>query len=172
MTEAVAALLGALIGAAGGLAGGSFAALASLRASQTAARAALAPTIHGLACERIRMRVAIGTPEYLEARRDFERRWSELPIQQRILCPSRRVEGLLSLVRATAEDESSPPDDLLNLAGQALEKVTRMISAYSHHIFAWRARRAEAKILRDWLASEESHVLAEAVRSKLAVLAQ
>jgi hypothetical protein len=118
------------------------------------------------------MRVAMGTPEYLEARRDFEQRWSELSIQQRILCPSRRIEGLLSLVRATAEDVSSPPDDLLNLAGQALEKVTRMIGAHSHHILAWRVRRAEAKILYAWLASQESCVLAEAVRSKIDALAQ
>ncbi len=39
VTEGTSVILGALVGAAAGLAGGGFAALASLRASQLAARA-------------------------------------------------------------------------------------------------------------------------------------
>jgi hypothetical protein len=167
MTEATAALIGALIGAMGGVAGGFFGAIASLRASQTAARAPIAPTLHRLAVLLIKLRVTKGTPEYDEIRRDFESQWSELAIQQRILCPSKRIEGLLALVWATTRDTSSKPDDLLTLAGQSLDKITRMVGAHSQHLFRWKAHRTEKEIICDWLASLESKILSSAARAEL-----
>jgi hypothetical protein len=91
VTEGAAVLLGSLVGAVAGLAGGSFAALASVRASQLAARAVLGPVLQGIADTVISMNATKGTDAYLGARREFERGLSEFSIQQRILCPSDRI---------------------------------------------------------------------------------
>ncbi|MDP2651671.1 MAG: hypothetical protein Q8O94_00865 [bacterium] len=170
MSPEVAALLGATIGAVTGLTGGGFAALAALRASQLAARAPLGLILSGIANTLIQLRVTEGTTDQLDALREFDRKWSELSIHQRILCPSTRIERLLSLLLATARSQKDRPDDLLNLAAQTLEKVTRMVGAHSRHLFRWRASREELKIIRTWLASQESQVLSEEVRQKLSQL--
>jgi hypothetical protein len=170
MTEATSALLGALIGAAAGLAGGGFAALASLRASQSAARATLGPVLQKIADTIIGMNATKGTNEYRVIRREFERRWSEFAIQQRILCPSERIANLMELVRAVAKNQSEPPEALLDLAGQTMEKVTQMLGAHYNHLFRFRARREEAGIVRRWLKSEQAKGLSEAVRTRLAAL--
>lgn len=170
MTEGTAAILGALVGAAAGLAGGGFAALASVRASQLAARAVLGPVLLKIRDAIVWMNVTKGTEEYLPARKEFERAWSEFSIQQRILCPSERIANLMELVLVVGRNESDPIQAVLNLASQTIEKVTRMVGAYSNHLFRFRAQKEEVKIMRDWLKSDQATLLSEAVRSKLAEL--
>ncbi len=167
MTEVQAALLGALIGALSGLAGGGFAALASLRASQTAARLPLCSTLFGIAEALIRLRIASENDERTSARLDFEKKWNEFSIQQRILCPSRCIEALSSLILAAARNQSENPEDLLNLSGQVLEKITRMVGAHSNNLFRWRAKKQEIDIIQNWLNSPESQILSANVRSEL-----
>jgi hypothetical protein len=168
LNEATAALLGALIGAAAGIAGGAFAAIASLRASQIAARAPLGPILHQISNALTRLRVTRSTSEYADAQMEFQRRWNEFSIQQRILCPSKRIGNLMDLIRATAADNRSEDRDaLLLLAGQTMERVTRMVAAHSNHLFRCCARREEAKIVQDWLASPEGRNLGDAVRANL-----
>lgn len=171
MTEATSVVLGALVGAVAGLAGGGFAALASLRASQLAARAPLGPVLHKISNALIRLSATKGTTEYLEARREFESRWSEFSIQQRILCPSEKIANLMELVGAIGRNESDPPQVLLNLAGQTMAKVTQMVGAHSNSLFRFRARREEARIIHRWLDSDQAKLLSEAVRTKLKALA-
>ncbi len=170
LSPEVAALLGAVIGGVAGLAGGGFAALAALRASQLASRAPLGLILSGIANTLIQLRVTTGTSDQLDVQREFKQRWSELSIQQRILCPSTKIESLLSLLLATGRSQKDRPDDLLNLAAQTLEKVTRMVGAHSRHLFRWHAGREEVDIIRDWLASQESQVLSKEVRQKLSQL--
>jgi len=170
MTEATSVILGALVGAVAGLAGGGFAAIASLRASQLAARAPLGSILHEISNALIGMNATRNTPSYWEPRRKFERRWQEFSIQQRILCPSERISSLMDLVRAIGRNESDPPEALLNLAGQTMEKITQMVGAYSNSLFRFRARREEARIIRRWLASEQAKLLSEVVRKQLAKL--
>lgn len=172
MTEAASALLGALIGAVAGIAGGGFAAVASLRASQLAARAPLGPILHkiGNALTLIKTDARRGTPEYLVPRIAFERRWNEFSIQQRILCPSDRIANLMEIVRAIGRNESDPPEVLLDLAGQTLEKITQMVGAHSDSLFRFRARREEARIIRRWLESAPANSFSAAVRTRLAAL--
>jgi len=74
MTEATSVILGALVGAVAGLAGGGFAAIASLRASQLAARAPLGSILHEISNALIGMNATRNTPSYWEPRRKFERR--------------------------------------------------------------------------------------------------
>ena len=170
MNEATSVIIGALVGAAAGLAGGGFAALASLRASELAARAPLGPVLHEISNALIAMNAAKGTVAYWEPRREFERRWSEFSIQQRILCPSERIANLMDLVRAIGRNESDPPEALLNLGGQTMEKITQMVGAYGNSLFRFRARKEEARIIRRWLESKPAELLSEVVRTKLAAL--
>lgn len=170
MTEAAAVIAGALVGAVAGLAGGGFAALASLRASQLAARAPLGRLLHEISNALIGMHATKGTQEYWEPRREFERRGNEFSIQQRILCPSERIANLMELVGAIGRNESDPPEALLNLAAQTIEKITQMVGAHGNSLFRFRAKREEARIIRRWLESEPAKVLSEQVRTKLRAL--
>ena len=95
-----AALLGALIGAVGGLAGGAFAALASLRSSQIAARAPLAEKIHTVAAGIAKLQASLGTGDENQNRMGFEVAWNDLATHAKILCPSRRIEEILGLILA------------------------------------------------------------------------
>jgi hypothetical protein len=171
MTETQAVLAGAVVGAAAGIAGGLFGAVASIRASQVAARAPLASTLHKIGNTLIDLRVASGPEQRCEALRDFERSWNEFSIQQRILCPSRRIETLSGLLRATARNKVDAPEDLLRLAGQALEKVSRIVGAHSRHLFRFCALREESQIVTSWLAEEsqadDNQKLSAKVRSTL-----
>ena len=169
-SEVQAALLGGMIGALAGLAAGGLAAFAAVRASQLAARAPLGPILCGIADTLIQLRVTAGTIQRDDIEIEFERRWKEFSVHQRILCPSARIESLLSLLLAVARSQKDHPDDVLNLAAQTLEKVTRMVGAHSRHLFRWRATLEESKIMRTWLASTESKVLGEEVRKKLSQL--
>jgi hypothetical protein len=171
MTEAASVIIGALVGAAAGIAGGGFAALASVRASQLAARAPLGLVLHQMGNALISMSVTKGTEDYWEPRREFERKWNEFTIQQRILCPSDRIASLMALVGAIGRSDKDPPESLLDVAGQTLEKITQMVGAHSNHLFLFRARREEARIIRRWLASDQSKVFNDTVRTKLAALA-
>jgi len=170
VTEGTSVILGALVGAVAGLGGGGFAALASLRASQLAARAPLGSVLHEISNALVAMNATKGTNEYWVPRREFERRWSEFSIQQRILCPSERIANLMSLIGAIGRNESDPPEALMNLAGQTMEKITQMVGAYSNSLFRFRARREEARIIRRWLESEPAKLLSEPVRRNLAAL--
>jgi hypothetical protein len=116
------------------------------------------------------MNATKGTDAYLDARREFERGLSEFSIQQRILCPSDRIANLMDLLRAIGRNQTDPIEAVLNLAGQTLEKVTRMVGAHSNRLFLYAAKREEAKIIRLWLKSEQATLLSEAVRQKLAAL--
>jgi hypothetical protein len=167
LTEGTAVIVGGLIGAVAGLAGGGFAALASLRASQLAARTPLGLVLREISNTIISMNVTKGQPEYLKHRRRFERKWHEFVIQQRILCPSERIGNLMALVLQVGRNESDPPEALLNLAGQTLEKVTQMVSAHSNTLFRFRARRQEARIIQRWLTSKDAELLSEPVRANL-----
>ena len=170
MTEAISVIIGAAIGAVAGIAGGGAAALASLRASQLAARAPLGPVLHELSNTIIAMNSTKGTPDYWEPRREFERKWNEFSIQQRILCPSDRISNLMELVRVIGRNENDPPEALLNLAAQTLEKITQMVGAYGNSLVRFRARRQEVRVIKRWLASEPSNLLNEALRAKLKAL--
>jgi uncharacterized membrane protein len=168
--EGEAALLGALIGAVAGLAGGAFAAFAALRASQVAARAPLTKILTRISNTLILLQAITGDEQRFEVEYQLERQWSELAIHQRILCPSKRMENLLALLLAIGRNRRDHPEDLLKLAGQTLEKVTYLIAAHSGHVFRWRAKLEESKIIRNWLMSDKSRVLNEATREKLARL--
>jgi hypothetical protein len=175
MTEAMAVIVGAVVGMVGGLAGGGFASLASLRASQLAARAPLGLTLSEISGALVRVRTSVAANDAVDlqyaALSEFEGKWRLFSIQQRILCPSERIENLMDLVRETTKREGVPSDALLNLAGQAVDKVTRMIGAHSNRLFSFKARKDEAKIIRRWLMSPESQILSDIVRSKLTALA-
>ncbi len=173
MNEATAVLVGALVGAAAGLAGGGFAALASLRASQLAARAPLGPILHGLSQALVRVRTTQpDRSDYWEAQREFELRWNEFSIQQRILCPSNRIAELMSLIQAIGRNESDPPKQLLNLAGQTMEKITQMVAAHGNSLFRLRAWGQERRIIRYWMKSKQAEELSEPIRKRLSQLAQ
>jgi hypothetical protein len=76
----------------------------------------------------------------------------------------------MELVGAIGRNDKDPAESLLNVAGQTLEKITQMVGAHSNHLFQFRARKEEARIIRRWLASEQSKVFNDAVRTKLAAL--
>jgi hypothetical protein len=76
----------------------------------------------------------------------------------------------MDLVRAIGRNESDPPEALLNLGGQTMEKITQMVGAYGNSLFRFRARKEEARIIRRWLESKPAELLSEVVRTKLAAL--
>ena len=51
----------------------------------------------------------------------------------------------MDLVRAIGRNQSDPTDAVLNLAGQTLEKVTRMVGAHSNHLFRCGAQKERSK---------------------------
>ena len=171
MNEAYAALFGALIGALAGLAGGGFAALASLRASQVAARAPLGGLLHELTTQLVKARAALGQPDEDRAVADFEQKWAQFAVHQRILCPSRRIEELSNLLRSELQRADLSADARLHLAGQAVEKLCRMVGAHSSHLLRACASRNEGRIVATWLESEQSNLLSADARSQLEKLA-
>ena len=159
MPDVAIALLGALIGAAAGLGGGAVAALASLRASQIAARAPLAAKIHVTSKRIVKLRTAIGTPDYDEHRVAFEEAWNDLASHQKILCPSTRIEDVLSLLREVARHDPSDEEEAnaeVALAGEALGRVADMIAAHSKHLLRVVAIHEERRILSSWVDDESS----------------
>ena len=73
----------------------------------------------------------------------------------------------MALVNAIGKNESDPPEALLNLAGQTIEKVTQMVSAHSNTLFRFRAGREEARVIRRWLASKDAELLSQPVQTEL-----
>ncbi len=45
-------------------------------------------------------------------------------------------------------NQSDPPEALLNLAGQTIEKITQMVGAHGNSLFRFRARGEESRIIR------------------------
>jgi hypothetical protein len=171
VTEAAAVIAGALVGAVSGIAGGSFAALTSFRASLVTARAPLGQILHDISRSLIRMHSAQTMSEQVEARTAFEIEWNKFAIQQRILCPSERIGSLMDLVRSVVKRESDNLSDLSNLAGQVVDKISRMVGAHSNRLFRFQARIDEARIIKEWMKSAESQFLSEPLREMLMHLA-
>lgn len=120
----------------------------------------------------INLHVVLGTPDSARAVRDFEEEWNNLAVHQRILCPSDRIGRLLDLVRTAARQIDQEPDLVLGLAGQVLDKVSRMIGCHSNRLFRWSARRDESSVLKNWLATKDSDVLSPEFRKRLVELAK
>ena len=110
MNETVAVLVAVAIGAVAGLAGGGFAALASIRASQVAARASLAPKLHELSNAIVSLQGAIrsGAQEEAEAKKNLECVWNDFAVHQRILCPSQALERLAYARAAECQADHDP----------------------------------------------------------------
>jgi hypothetical protein len=133
------ALIGAGVGALAGIGGSVVGALASLRASQLAARIPLAEKIHQLSQAVVKLTVATGKPDYSDRMADFQIAWNDLIVHEKILAPSRHLHLLAELVRDAAIDRSLAPGVFPTLAGEALNASTDIIAAYSGHMFRWRA---------------------------------
>ena len=168
-TEVEAALLGAAIGGLAGLSGGAFAALASIRASQAATRAPLARLLHLLTVRIIALRVAPGDQRSV-AMNNFEEAFNEFSIHQRILCPSRRISVMCDLLRREFKNPDLDADTTLRLAGQAIERLGRMVGAHSVYLFRWRTSLFEIGIVQEWLKDPQSEVLSASARSELGTL--
>jgi len=167
MTEGQAALTGALIGALAGLAGGAFAAVASIKASQLAARTSLAELLHDLSNRLISEYGALSSSDSDLAIEEFEQQWNRFAVHQRILCPSRTIDQLTGLFRSEFHRDDLTPETKLALAGQIQEKVAQMIGAHSTHLTRRRVCSAERRILREWLAAEPSSLLSAQARERL-----
>ena len=169
MNETTAALLGGAIVAIAGLAGGGFAALASIRASQIAARAALAPKLHKLARAIVHLSGAAGTNDETRRLGVLEIDWHDFSVHQRILCPSKTLEVLADLMRRTTKEYKNYAwEDLAKIAGQIQEKAARIVGLHSAHLFGFRARWQEKKVITDWLAGEAHGLLGDELRQKMA----
>ena len=170
MSATVAALVGAAIGAVAGLAGGAFAALASIRASQLAARAILAPKLHELSNAIVTLRGTMGLePEdELRAKKNLERAWNDFAVHQRVLCPSKAIEVLAYILRTAAFEEGYTLQAVATIAGQAQDKVARIVGLYSEHVFRFRARQEEKEVIAAWLAGEARGWLSDGLRKKVA----
>jgi len=171
MSEVYAALLGALIGALAGLAGGGLASIASLRASQVAARAPLGQILYEFGACVVKLRGSLDPLEEDTYKRDIELKWNEFAIQQRILCPSERLSVLWELLRSELKRPEMRGDAAVHLFGQMQEKASRMVGANSSHLFRWQARQSEAEVLSTWLAADQSELLSGSTRARLEDLA-
>ena len=76
----------------------------------------------------------------------------------------------MDLLRAVGRNQSDPPEALLTLGGQTMEKITQMVGVHSNTLFRFKARRQEAQIIRQWLKSKDADLLSEAVRANLRAL--
>lgn len=124
----LSSLVGPLIGAIAGLAGGAFAALASIRASQIAARAPLANTLFELAKAHVALGVSmVDKGDVSECRRYFLTIWNQLATQQAILCPSNRIGALLVLMNQISQSEDAR--HMLLVSGLLQSRIAMMIAA-------------------------------------------
>ena len=165
MNAISAVLLAAAIGALAGMGGASFSALASVRSSQLAARVPLAKKIHALSQAIVKLRAAVGKPDFVVRLKKFNVTWNDLAVHQKILAPSDRIAALNSLVLRALPDAQTSPDAFVELAGQTLSVISDMIAAHSQHVLRWQALRAERQLLKHWLATEKSKVMSEDLRS-------
>ena len=61
-------------------------------------------------------------------------------------------------------------DATLRLAGQAIERLGRMVGAHSVYLFRWRTSLFEIGIVQEWLKDPQSEVLSASARSELGTL--
>ena len=158
MTEVVIGFIGVLIGAGIGLGGAGIAALASVRASQLAARAPLAEKLHKLGVRGAELASALKSSSGVdEAHLALETTWSDIAAHQKILCPSARLARVLNLIwRAHQPGEGLQEDQMVRLASEASWRAADMIAAHSKHLLRWRATREEARILDHWIDDPDS----------------
>jgi hypothetical protein len=100
----------------------------------------------------VRLQVSVAAHDVADlqnaARSEFESKWRLFSIPTALLCPSKRIESLMDLVRETTRNQSAASNGLLSLAGQTVDKVTRMVGAYSNRPFRFQDREDEARIIR------------------------
>jgi hypothetical protein len=175
MSAATASILGPIIGAIAGLAGGAFAALAAIRASQIASRAPIANTLFRLAKAQVALAVSmtrgdVATDDRDKALRNVHTIWNQLTTQQTILCPSKRIGGLLALMKEVSQNTSGDSRHMLQLSGHLQKRIAQMVAVYSQTFLRVCARREEKKIIREWLASKDSEILTSDERAKITTL--
>jgi len=169
MSEITVVLVAALIGVAGGLGGGLLAAVASLRASQLAARAPLADAIADVAVAAVEYSGAPGSVSG-GGNDQFHSAWNRLSVQQRILCPSSRIEALLALVLEAATQPGLSTEQRMTLIGESLEKISQMVGAHSRRLLRTQASYEEIQILERWLATRNSSYMSSALQRELRTL--
>lgn len=162
-----AALLGIAGGAVAALAGAWMGMLASIRASQLAARAPLAPKLHAMSTAVVNAMVAVDTPDYDVRVREFEIAWNDFIVHQKILAPSDAVTILVMVMRQAAHDKAVSPIQFVALAGEAMDVITEIIAAHSEYLFKWRARRAERGPLAKFRARTVSQLQSPEIRGLL-----
>ena len=168
MTDIDPTLLGVLIGAFAGIGGAGVAALASVRASQLAARAPLAEKLQRLVVAGTKLTAALELRSgATEARLALEEIWSDFSIHQKILCPSVRLAQVLGLIlKAHRSGPGLEEDEIGVLAAEGGRHAAAMIAAHSRHLLRWRATREEARILAEWIEDPDS-LLSNPVRGAL-----
>lgn len=162
-----AALLGIAGGAVAALAGAWMGMLASIRASQLAARAPLAPKLHRLSSTVVQAMVEVGKPEYDARLRDFEIAWSDFIVHQKILAPSDSVTILAMVVRQAAHDKAVSSVQFVAVAGEAIDVITEIVALHSEYLFKWRARRAERRPLAKFRVRTVSELRSPSIRALL-----
>ena len=148
MNESVAVIVAAAVGGATGVAGAAVAAVAALRASQLEARAPLAPKMHVLTQAIVKIRGAVGSPDYNTRMKEGQLAWNDLIVHQKILLPSKKLTLLNELVRDAASDSTLTPNGFVALAAAAMNAATEVIAEHANHLFRWRARLAERGITK------------------------
>lgn len=165
MDPVASVLIAAAIGALAGLGGSAFGALSSLRVAQLTARASLAPKMHALAAAIVKLRAATNdNREFASRMTDFHVAWHDLSAHQKMLVPSYRIGFLMDIVFRALPAIETHPDAFVDLAGQTTSVVSDMIAAHSLHLFRWRARRAERRLIKEWLEAEKSNLMSNDLR--------
>ncbi len=170
MDPTVAVLIGIAIGAFVGLTGAGLAAVASLRASQLAARAPLAEKLHQLAKAFVGRHPAIGTKDEAKSTLNLQVAWNDFFTHQRILCPSERLQGMGTLFRrvmVAQHPNVKSREAAIKVLGAAQETIAKMVSAYSNHLFQWRARQEEQKVLQEFLDTPDAQALSPDITGDL-----
>ncbi len=172
MDPAVAALIGIAIGAFAGLVGAGFAAVASIRASQLAARAPLAGKLHGLARAFVNLSKARRTADADEDELAnlLQIAWNDLFTHQRILCPSERLQAMGTLfyeVALTEQVSSQAQIAAILVLGKAQETIARMVAAYSNNLFRWMASYEECNVLQEFLDGPDAQRLPAHITARL-----
>ena len=75
---------------------------------------------------------------------------------------------LASILRAVAFEEGYTLKAVATIAGQAQDKVARIVGLYSEHVFRFRARQKEKEVIAEWLAGEAHGWLGDGLRKKVA----
>lgn len=151
----------------GGLGGGGLASLASIRASQIAARTSLADKLHQLARTIVSARNAVDEGDVARLRTEMEVAWNDFATHQRILCPSHRIEILADFMRRVMREGSADRDEILVLAGQVHTLIARIVGMYSAHMFRVWAWGKESEAIDKWLNSPDMQRINPQMRERL-----